>query len=200
MLLPLPLDAMNAPSAPPASVASAEAAPVAPAKAAPPTGEVQLALGLAGGTSGWSGDPVSYSSLKIGLRLFRIVSPFVQGRLGYGRIDQRMLTFLSAGVEAGGYIQDRFFPKGFVAFVHQHEESMASVDEEPFGALMGIGPGIRHRAGVQLGAGFDVVAVREPRYELTVGPELVTAFLTYSSGPGWYGFVGIVGGGNFHLF
>ena len=39
------------------------------------------------------------------------------------------------------------------------------------GALLGIGTGIRHRAGVQVGIGWEYVAYRQPSYEITVGPE-----------------------------
>lgn len=203
----VPILASAAAVAPP----PAQAAEVAPAPApvsdaaaagpaAPPRGELLVGIGVAGGSSGWSGDPVGYGDLKLGLRLFRVITPFVQGRLGYGRIDQRMLTFLSAGLEGGAYIQDRYFPRGFVAFVHQHEESMASVDEEPFGALLGVGPGIRHRVGAQFGLGFDFVVHRAARYDIKVGPEAIASYLTYSSGPNWYVMVGAAGSAHFNLF
>jgi hypothetical protein len=180
----------------PAATPPAGSAP----SAKPAKGEVLLGLGLAGGTSTWSGDPVGYYGLTIGLRLFRVVTPFAQARIGYGRIDQRLLTHLAFGVEGGGYIGERFFPRGFAAFVHQHEESMAAVAEAPFTTVLGIGPGIRHRAGAHVGVGFDIVMHRKPSYELTLGPEIAMSFLTYSSGPGWYGIAGIVGSGHFRLF
>jgi hypothetical protein len=165
-----------------------------------PKGEIHASLSTSLGSSDWSGDPVGYGALRLGLRLFGVVTPFAQGRLGYGKVDQRLLTFLSLGLEAGVSLQDRFYPRGFLAFVHQHEESMAAVDEEPLGAVLGIGPGIRHRAGIQFGAGFDVVIHRKGGFELTVGPELSGAYLTYSSGPNWYGTASVSLGGSFRLF
>lgn len=197
MLLPLLATTIAPAAATPPAGAEPSAAEVAPA---PARGELLVGIGVAGGSSGWSGDPVGYGDLKLGLRLFRVITPFVQGRLGYGRVDQRLLTFLSAGLEGGAYIQDRYFPRGFVAFVHQHEESMASVDEEPFGALLGVGPGIRHRVGVQLGLGFDFVVHRAARYDIKVGPEAMAAYLTYSSGPSLYVVVGVAGSAHFNLF
>lgn len=197
MLLPLLATTIAPAAATPPAGAEPSAAEVAPA---PPRGELLVGIGVAGGSSGWSGDPVGYGDLKLGLRLFRVITPFVQGRLGYGRVDQRLLTFLSAGLEGGAYIQDRYFPRGFVAFVHQHEESMASVDEEPFGALLGVGPGIRHRVGVQLGLGFDFVVHRAARYDIKVGPEAMASYLTYSSGPNWYVILGVAGSAHFNLF
>lgn len=172
----------------------------APPAAAPPVGEILIALDALGGSSAWSGDPVTYGGLTLGLRLYQIFTPFAQGRLGYGRIDQRLLTLLSLGLCAGGYIGDRFYPRGFISFSHQHEESMASVDEEPGGAIFGVGAGIRHRAGVQLGAGFDIVLQRTPQYEVTAGPEISTLFMTYSTGPGFYGMIGLVAGGHVRFF
>lgn len=189
-MLPLPL--FFAPDAVPQ--------PAAETAAPQSKGEIHAALGVSGGLSDWSGDPVSYGFLRLGLRLFGIITPFAQGRLGYGRVDQRLLTFLSLGVEAGFWVNDQFYPRGFVAFVHQHEESMAAVDEEPFGALLGIGPGIRHRAGAQFGAGVDIVIHRNAGLTLTAGPELSGAYLTYSSGPNWYGTASAVLGGSLHLF
>lgn len=199
MLAPLFALALDGPA-----LAAGDAAASKPPVAAPapvkPRGEILVAVGAAAGTSNWSGDPVGYGGLRLGLRLFRIVTPFVEGRLGYGRVDQRLLTMLSIGVEAGGYVQERFFLRGYLAFVHQHEESIAAVAEEPFGAVLGIGVGIRHRAGAQIGAGFDVVVHRGARYDLTIGPELTSVFLTYSSGPSWYGLIGVAGRAHFHLF
>ncbi|HZF49713.1 MAG TPA: hypothetical protein VE093_13735 [Polyangiaceae bacterium] len=165
-----------------------------------PSGAIHVAVSAAGGSSDWSGDPVGYGGLRLGLRLFGILTPFAEGRLGYGKVDQRLLTFLSLGLEAGVLLQGRFYPRGFLAFVHQHEESMAAVAEEPFGAVLGIGPGIRHRAGVHFGAGFDFVIHRAAGFELTVGPELSGAYLTYSSGPNWYGMASASLGGSFRLF
>lgn len=196
--------AASAPAAASASAPTPTPAPApAPAPAGAPTrtrGEFQIALGLAGGATDWSGDYTGYGALKLGLRLFRIAGPFVEGRLGYGIVDQRLLTLISVGIEGGAHIHDRFFPRGFVAFVHQHEESMAAVAEEPFGAVLGIGNGIRHRAGAKFGAGLDIVVHRGKTYDLTLGPEVTFAYLTYSSGPSWYGMVGAVAGGNFRVF
>jgi hypothetical protein len=192
-MLPLPL--FFAPD-----VAAPQAAAAAEGSKARAKAEIVIALSGSLGSSDWSGDPVGYGATKLGLRLFGVITPFAQGRLGYGKVDQRLLTFLSLGLEAGFWLQDRFYPRGWLAVVHQHEESMAAVAEEPFGAVLGIGPGIRHRAGVQFGAGFDVVIDRGKSYELTVGPELTGAYLTYSSGPNWYGTAGASLGGAFRLF
>jgi hypothetical protein len=176
-----------------------EPSPPAPREPAP-RGELFVAVSSALGTTDWRTDVTGYGGLAVGLRLFGVVTPFAEGRLGYGSVDQRLLTFLSLGVRAGFYATDRVFPRAHVGFVHQHEESLAAVAEEPFGAVLGIGPGIRHRAGVQFGLGCDFTLLRRSKFTLALGPELVGAYLGYSSGPSLYGFVGANLGAHFALF
>lgn len=163
-------------------------------------GQLLISIGLAAGGTTWRGDPLGVGSLTLGLRLYRSIALLVQGRLGYGRVDQRQLTAILVGLAGGGYLTPRSYGRLSVSFVHQHEESIAAVAEQPGGALLGIGTGIRHRAGVQVGLGCDFVAYRQPNYELTVGPEAAVSYLTYSTGPSIYGFVGIAAGGAFRLF
>ncbi len=134
---------------------------------------------------------LGYGGFSVGLQLWRIVTPFVGASLGYARVDQRLLTRLTVGVDVGHTFADRYRPRLFAAFVHQHEESLASVAEQPFGAVLGIGDGIRHRAGAYFGAGFDWRFFRRGSLQLAVGPELSAMYLTYSSGPSWYLFGGI---------
>jgi len=170
----------------PRAAFAAEEAETPPAEQAKPRGEATLGVTLAGGTTDWRTDATSYGGIALGLRLFGVVTPFAEARVGYGLVDQRMLTFLSLGVEGGFYATSKVYPRAMLGFVHQHEESMASVSEEPAGALLGIGKGIRHRAGLQFGLGCDFTLLRKPKVALTLGPELVGAYLGYSSGPNLY--------------
>jgi hypothetical protein len=176
------------------------AAPAAARPSPPPRGEIILGVGLFGGGTSWRGDATTYGSLRLGLRLFRILTPYVQARLGYGAVDERMLTLLSVGLELGLPVHERLYLRSFVAWVHQHEESGAAIADQPAGAFLGIGGGIRHRAGVQTGLGLDVVVFRRRAYAFTVGVEGVFAWLTYSSGPSLYGLAGVTAGGQFRLF
>lgn len=163
-------------------------------------GELFVGVGASGGLSNWSGDPAGYSALGLGLRLFGIITPFAEARVGAGRVDQRMLTFLSLGVAGTFHVSEKVAPRVFIGAAHQHEESIAVVVEQPAGALLGIGGGIRHRAGVQFGAGCDFQVYEKSKFILTVGPELRAAYLTYSSGPSWYTQVGVALNGHFQLF
>jgi hypothetical protein len=165
-----------------------------------PRGEFFVGLGTSVGLTDWAGDPAGYGSFGIGLRLFEVVMPFAEARVGYGRIDQRLLTFLSLGVAGTFHPTPKIAPRILIGAVHQHEESLAAVAQEPAGALLGIGGGIRHRAGVQLGLACDFTVYQKEKFIITVGPELRGAYLTYSSGPSWYGQIGAVASGYFRLF
>ncbi len=163
-------------------------------------GELFVGLGASAGRSNWTGDPVGYGALGLGLRLYGIITPFAEVRVGAGRVDQRMLTFLSLGVAGTFPITETIAPRVLIGAVHQHEESLAAAAEEPAGVLLGIGGGIRHRAGVQFGVGCDFRVYKKSTFALTVGPELRGAYLTYSSGPSWYGQIGVAVNGHFRLF
>lgn len=163
-------------------------------------GQLLLSVGLLAGGTTWAGDALGTGSLLLGLRLYRSIALVVQGRLGYGRIDQRQLTAILIGLMGGGYLANKVYGRLSVSFVHQHEESIAAVAEQPGGALLGIGTGIRHRAGVQGNLGVDFIVYRQPKYELSLGPEVALSYLTYSTGPSIYGFAGLSAGSAFHLF
>lgn len=175
------------------------AAQIAPAPA-PARGALTFGVGVAAGASGWSGDGVGYGGLSFGLRLARVVTPYVGASLGYGRVDERLLTRLTIGVDVGVTLAARYRPHAFVAFVHQHEESLASVAEQPAGAVLGIGAGIRHRAGAHLGMGFDWRVRDGEALQLWLGPTVDATYLTYSSGPSWYFTAGVALTGTLRLW
>jgi hypothetical protein len=127
--------------------------------------DYQLALGASAAGSEWRGDAIGYSSLKTGLRFGDIAGPYLQGRVGYGTVDERLLTLLSLGGQIWGRIGGTR-PYARLAFLHQHEESMSVVAGDFGSALFGVGDGIRHRAGGELGAGLDIPLVR--RDDLTL--------------------------------
>jgi hypothetical protein len=196
VLLLVALAVADATPTPPTATVSVHAAP----RPRRTRGELIVSLGIGPGGTDWRGDATGYGNLKLGFRLFRIATLFVQGRLGYGAVDQRMLTMLSIGIDLTAPIKQAGYLRGFAAWVHQHEEPGPSIANDPGGAFFGIGNGIRHRAGVQAGLGFDAIVWKRPNYEFTVGPEAMFAWLTYSSGPSWFGLVSLNAGGHFRMF
>lgn len=169
--------------------------------------ELLAGVHVQGGGSTWRGDGTGGVGLTLGVRLFRVVAPFVQARLGYAGVDQRLLIPLVIGVTLGVPIPPRgplgeaprAWPYLRAAFVHQHEESVAAVADNLAGALLGIGGGIRHRAGALLAAGCDFTLLSSARARLLLGPEVSFLLLGYSVGPTLYGHVGINLGGSFRL-
>lgn len=161
--------------------------------------EIELGLVFAGGGSSWTGDGIGYGGINIGVRILGLFTPYFGGALGYGRVDQRLLTRLTIGIAFGVTLADRFRPYVFAAGVHQHEESLAVVSDQPFGAVFGIGTGIRHRAGGDFGIGIEITAVRRAGWDLTVAPEASVMSLSYSSGPDYSYLGGITVRGHFRI-
>lgn len=172
---------------------------VAPGPAPRPKVELLAGVGVAVGGSQWRGDAAGSVGLVLGVRLFRILTPFVGARLGYAGVDQRLLVPLTVGLVLGVPVRERAYPYLRAAFVHQHEESIAAVAENLLSSLLGIGGGIRHRAGGAFGLGCDFTLRRGARASLLLGPEASLLYLTYSSGPSLYGYVGLNVGGSFTL-
>ena len=120
-------------------------------------GEVDLALGLDAADSDWDDDRLSYGSFKAGYRFGGL--PWFQltyiGKLGYGTVDERMLTYLSAGPEVRPALSEAVRPYLRGTVVHQHEENVDAAQDQPYQALVGVGDGIRHRAGVAGALGVE---------------------------------------------
>ena len=73
----------------------------------------------------------------------------------YATVDERLNTGLTLGV-AGFIPWQRVRPFLRAFFIHQHEEGLVAVEEEPLGVLVGIGAGIRHRAGLGGTLGLEI--------------------------------------------
>lgn len=147
--------------------------------------EIQLAIGAAGTGSEWEGDGAAYGTGRLGVRIADLVSIYTLEKFGYSAVDQRFLTFLSLGAQVYGRI-DEVRPYGRIAVAHQHEESIQVVEEDPAGVLVGIGDGIRHRAGGELAAGADLPLLKEKDYVIVGSGELMMSYFPDPRGPAWY--------------
>jgi hypothetical protein len=126
-----------------------------PAEAA----DVLVSTGAAARASSWRGDVGGGGELRFGLRMARVAAFDVGVREELSTIDQRLNTGLFLGF--AGYVPlGRVRPLARVYGVHQHEEGLVSVRAHPLGAVFGIGPGIRHRAGVGGALGFEAALGR----------------------------------------
>jgi hypothetical protein len=149
-------------------------------------GDLQLALGLGGEASSWHGDGAGFGSVKIGYRFADIVAPYFLLRVGYANTDQRMLTLLSLGVQLWGRIGP-VRPYLRFGLVHQHEETMASVANAPFGTLFGVGDGIRHRGGLDGALGADIPFAKHKTWQFHAMIEGILTGFPDDKGPVLYG-------------
>ena len=149
-------------------------------------GEVQLAGGPGAYASSWRGDGTFGQALKVGYRFADLVAIDSIGRLGYGTVDERVITYLSVG----GTLYGRLGPvRPYVrlAFVHQHEEPSPGVRADPYGTVFGVGDGIRHRAGFGSSLGVDYpVQKTKSGVEVTVGIDTSGVWFPDPRGPKLY--------------
>ncbi len=117
--------------------------------------DFQLALGADAAGSEWRGDFAGSGSLKLGFRFIDLIGVHFLAREGYALVDQRVITQLTLGTQIWGRLGITR-PYARLGVLHQHEESIAVVADDVGTMLLGIGDGIRHRFGGELGGGLDV--------------------------------------------
>ena len=149
-------------------------------------GEVQLASGPGAYASSWRGDGTFGQALKVGCRFADRVAVDAVGRLGYGTVDDRVITTLSLGGTLYGRV-GALRPYARLAVVHQHEEPRPGIRADPYGAVFGVGDGIRHRAGFGSSLGVDYPIQRtKSGVELTIGVDTSGVWFPDPRGPKIY--------------
>ena len=126
---------------------------------ASPRARAEVELGLVGGASTyastWRGDYGAGGTLRGAVRFAHVVAGDFQAWESYATVNHRANTGLSLGIT--GYLPlSRVHPYGRIFAIHQHEEGLVSVANAPAGTLLGVGAGIRHRAGGGLSLGAEV--------------------------------------------
>jgi hypothetical protein len=148
-------------------------------------GELLVEGGAAGVGSTWKDDGGAVGQLRVGWRFARVVSVDVFGRLGYAAVDQRLMT--GVGLGATAWLPVRTVrPFARFGVVHQHEEPVPGMSGDVFGALVGVGDGIRHRGGVTFGVGVDVPFAKTGAVEWFAGADLGATYFTDTRGPQGY--------------
>jgi len=151
-------------------------------------GEFDLALGLDAADSDWDEDRLSYGTFKAGYRFAGL--PWFQltyiGKLGYATVDERMLTYLSFGPEVRPALFDAVRPYMRGTVVHQHEENVDAAQEQPFQALVGVGDGIRHRAGVAGAVGLEMPFAQHRVGDFYASLDLSATYFPDDRGPHRY--------------
>lgn len=159
-------------------------------------GELSLELGPMVRKSSWRGDWTAGGQLGAGYRFKGRLSVDFVGWEELARVDRRVNTGLSLGVT--GYLRwEKARPFLRLYAVHQHEEGLVSVKAHPFDTVIGIGPGIRHRAGLGTFVGAEVPLRRSDALEwYASGAGTLTWFPDTALGPGTY--VGVFGAIGLH--
>lgn len=130
-----------------------------PAVAAATPVELQLAAGPSSYTSTWSGDYGAGGSLRLGARFAHVFAIDLQGWESLATVNRRQNTGISFGVT--GYLPFKpLHPYLRLFGIHQHEEGLVSVENAPAGVVLGIGAGIRHRAGAGFSLGAEVPVLK----------------------------------------
>jgi hypothetical protein len=153
--------------------------------AAAHAGELDLNLGLQATTTEWPEDHGGGGSLDLGYWFTDRFGVSFVGKEQYATIDQRLMSYLSLN---GAVRQDlgTMHLVGMLGVVHQHEETRAALMDAPVSALLGIGDGIRHRAGARAGVSLIVPILQHRRGEWYLAFALdTTVFSEAERGPQW---------------
>jgi hypothetical protein len=150
-------------------------------------GELDLAAGLGATTSEWDGDTGASTSVKVGYFFDRApwIAPILMLRLELVPVDDRMVHYFSVGAEA----RRRLGPvRGYVrlGLVHCHEESRSAFRDQPLESILGVGDGLRHRGGGNLGVGVEVPIKRYARSDLYLAVDVGGTLFADDRGPQWY--------------
>jgi hypothetical protein len=159
-------------------------------------GDFRLEVGSTAAGTEWRGDVAGYGSLKLGYRFIDLIGLYVQGQEGYAIVDQRMLTLVSIGGQVWGRIGPTR-PYGRLGFLHQHEESLSVVVDDVGGAIFGVGDGIRHRFGGEVGVGLDVPFFEREKVVLYAAIEGSAKIFPDELGPKVYAGGGVSFGSSF---
>ncbi|MBI2375068.1 MAG: hypothetical protein HYV07_13815 [Deltaproteobacteria bacterium] len=149
--------------------------------------ELEILAAAGGGKTEWRSDVAASGTLEGGLTIGDHFAVIALSRLGYGTVDQRLLTLVSIGArywtsEPSALLR----PCLRFSLAHQHEESVSVIEGDPFAALFGIGDAIRHRGGFELGAGLDYALGSLGSTPLALASEVSTTWFYDDRGPHWF--------------
>ena len=161
-------------------------------------GEIQLRAAAGGEASSWLHDGSPILGIQFGYRFLDLVAPYFLARIGYGPTNQRVLEMIQIGAQIWARIGIAR-PYARFGVLHQHEEPWASVKADGIGALLGVGDGIRHRAGLEGALGVDIPFKQYKSWQFHATIEGIFTGIPDDKGPGIYagGTVGL--GFNFAL-
>lgn len=141
---------------------------------------------MLGEGSTWRGDGLIQGGIRSGFEFGDIVGVEAQARIGYGAVDERILELIGIGTKLSIPIKP-ISPHLRLAALHQHEEPAAAASEDPFGAAVGVGDGIRHRFGGEGAIGVDWFFAKVKRVTFQATVEAYGDVFPDKKGPLFYG-------------
>ena len=148
--------------------------------------------------SAWRGDGLVQGGVRGGFQFAHIVSIEAQARIGYGVVDERILELIGIGTKLEIPIKP-ISPHLRLGVLHQHEEPSAAASEDPFGAAVGVGDGIRHRFGAEGAVGIDWMFAKVKRVTFQASVEAYGDLFPDKKGPLFYAGGGLAFGLRYQL-
>jgi hypothetical protein len=142
-------------------------------------------VGAMAGSSTWSGDPIATSITKIGWCFGDWIGPYFLSKLGYAAQNERTIVTLSAGLQLWLPLRS-VRPFARASILHQREESVTAIIDDPGGAIVGVGDAIHQRTGAEGAIGVDIPLVRDRRIGVYITVEAVADSFPDPRGPAAY--------------
>jgi hypothetical protein len=154
-------------------------------------GELDLNFGLQATHTEWSGDAGGGPVLGVGWWFTDWVGASFVGKEHYAQVDDRYMSYFSLNATFRHDVGPLWLG-GSLGLVHQHEETMNAINEQPIASAFGVADGLRHRmasrAGVQLALPIADLHAGHMYLALDIDG---TYFAEEDRGPRWMNSVGI---------
>lgn len=154
-------------------------------------GELDLNLGLQSTHTEWSGDTGGGPTLSAAYLFKPWLGAAFVGKEHYGKIDDRLMSYFSLNVLFRAKVE-RFRLTGTAGVVHQHEQTRASIEDQPLASAFGVADGMRHRMATRTGAQLALPFRDRAKGDWYVALDLDgTYFAEATRGPQWMTSVGL---------
>jgi hypothetical protein len=162
-------------------------------------GELDLDAGLQAATTSWANDHGGELAGYIGYWFVPWLGASYLGKEGYATVDDRFLSYFSFNLTARAPIGPMRLV-GELGIVHQHEESRAAWENQPFMSVVGVADGIRHRYAGRAGVSLRQPLARTDVAEVYAALDLdSTLFADTDKGPRWMWCAGLSMGFTYDL-
>jgi hypothetical protein len=154
-------------------------------------GELDLNFGLQATHTAWSDDTGGGPTLQVGWWFADWIGASFVGKEHYATIDDRYMSYYSLNV-ALRHAAGPLWIGGSLGFVHQHEQTMSSIEEQPLASAFGVADGMRHRMAARTGFQLALPISKLHRGDMYLALDIDgTYFGDEDRGPRWMQSIGI---------